>query len=465
MANKILIKRTGTQNRVPTTSDLDLAELAINTYDGRLFAKKTVAGNSSIVDLTENDEVTLSGDATGSGRTAITVTLSNTAVTAGSYGGKTGSGANTSITVPIVTVDSKGRVTSVTTTTYSAGADSGVGTIAAQNANNVSISGGTIDGTAIGGTTASSGKFTTLEATGDATVSGSLAVTGNLTVQGTVTTVNSTTVTIVDKNLELASNAANKAAASGGGLTVKLGSDGAATINYISSTDSWDLNQNTNVTGTLGVSGTATAGNLSTAGTLLAGASTLGATTATSLNSTPIGATTASTGAFTSLTTSANLAVTGHASISESLTVKDLFITGTTSLSSVSTNAVAATQVVYGGTGGAFKGESDFTYNETTNTLSAGNLSLVSNATVGGALGVTGTTTLSNTLDVTGAAEFAAAVKLTSTTGITLGTYTTGAFNLAGGASIAGNLQVQGPIYKGGYEVLNNMDTIDGGTF
>jgi hypothetical protein len=46
----------------------------------------------------------------------------------------------------------------------------GLGTIATQNANNVSISGGTINGTAIGGTTRAAGNFTTLDANGNVTL-------------------------------------------------------------------------------------------------------------------------------------------------------------------------------------------------------------------------------------------------------------------------------------------------------
>lgn len=41
-----------------------------------------------------------------------------------------------------------------------------LGTISSQNADNVAITGGTIDNTPIGNTTTSSGKFTTLNATG-----------------------------------------------------------------------------------------------------------------------------------------------------------------------------------------------------------------------------------------------------------------------------------------------------------
>jgi len=61
--------------------------------------------------LTGNQSITISGDATGSGTTAITLTLANTAVTPGSYGSTT--------LVPVVTVDSKGRITSVTTAAIS----------------------------------------------------------------------------------------------------------------------------------------------------------------------------------------------------------------------------------------------------------------------------------------------------------------------------------------------------------
>jgi hypothetical protein len=61
--------------------------------------------------VTGNQSVTISGDATGSGTTSIELTLANTAVTPGIYGSST--------LVPVVTVDSKGRITSVSTASIS----------------------------------------------------------------------------------------------------------------------------------------------------------------------------------------------------------------------------------------------------------------------------------------------------------------------------------------------------------
>lgn len=51
MANKVLVKRSAVPGKVPTTSDLDLGELGVNTYDGKLYIKKD-AGTPTIIDLT-----------------------------------------------------------------------------------------------------------------------------------------------------------------------------------------------------------------------------------------------------------------------------------------------------------------------------------------------------------------------------------------------------------------------------
>jgi hypothetical protein len=72
------------------------------------WVRSYVAGLSY---LTGNQSISVSGDATGSGTTAISLTLANSGVTAGTYGSTT--------LVPVVTVDAKGRVTNVTTAAIS----------------------------------------------------------------------------------------------------------------------------------------------------------------------------------------------------------------------------------------------------------------------------------------------------------------------------------------------------------
>ena len=48
MAQTIKLKRSATAGNVPTTSDLALGELAMNTTDGALYMKKSVSGTESI---------------------------------------------------------------------------------------------------------------------------------------------------------------------------------------------------------------------------------------------------------------------------------------------------------------------------------------------------------------------------------------------------------------------------------
>ena len=81
---------------------------------------------------------------------------------------------------------------------------------------------------------------------------GNVTVGGDLTVNGTMTAVNSTVVTIADKNITLGAGAANASAANGAGITV----DGAgATITYVSSSDKWALNKGLTVAGDLSITG------------------------------------------------------------------------------------------------------------------------------------------------------------------------------------------------------------------
>ncbi|MCP4928830.1 MAG: hypothetical protein GY918_07220, partial [Gammaproteobacteria bacterium] len=51
MANTITLRRSAVANHVPTTGQLALGELALNTYDGKLFTKVEQNGSASIVEL------------------------------------------------------------------------------------------------------------------------------------------------------------------------------------------------------------------------------------------------------------------------------------------------------------------------------------------------------------------------------------------------------------------------------
>ena len=80
---------------------------------------------------------------------------------------------------------------------------------------NLSLNGNTV--------TTSSGNLTIDSAGGTTTIADNTIISGNLTVNGTQTVVNSTTVSVDDKNLELGTGAADDAAANGGGITIVSG--------------------------------------------------------------------------------------------------------------------------------------------------------------------------------------------------------------------------------------------------
>lgn len=77
---------------------------------------------------------------------------------------------------------------------------------------------------------------------GNATFSHDLTVSGDLTVNGTTTTLNSTTLQVDDKNIELGTVATpTDTTADGGGITLKGATD--KTLTWVNSTDSWTSNQ------------------------------------------------------------------------------------------------------------------------------------------------------------------------------------------------------------------------------
>lgn len=89
MANTVKLKRSAVQGKVPTTGDLSLGELALNTNDGVLFFKRDVSGSESVVKV-----------ATTTNLLSYTrVTSNTTAVSRQSYIADT-SGGTFTITLP-----------------------------------------------------------------------------------------------------------------------------------------------------------------------------------------------------------------------------------------------------------------------------------------------------------------------------------------------------------------------------
>tara|TARA_R110002012_G_scaffold22056_2_gene77005 strand:+ start:5714 stop:7900 length:2187 start_codon:yes stop_codon:yes gene_type:complete len=73
-----------------------------------------------------------------------------------------------------------------------------------------------------------------------------ITIPGNLTVSGTTTTIDTTTLVVEDKNIEMgAVTTPTDVTADGGGITLKGATD--KTINWVNSTDAWTLSEHVNI--------------------------------------------------------------------------------------------------------------------------------------------------------------------------------------------------------------------------
>jgi hypothetical protein len=102
------------------------------------------------------------------------------------------------------------------------------------------ITGTTLPATLTSSSLTSVGTLTSLN------VSGAVVVTGDLTVNGTTTTINSTTLAVDDKNIELGSiTSPTDTSANGGGITLKGATD--KTLNWVQSTTAWTSSEDFNL--------------------------------------------------------------------------------------------------------------------------------------------------------------------------------------------------------------------------
>jgi hypothetical protein len=89
----------------------------------------------------------------------------------------------------------------------------------------------------------------TIDPSAHGNATGKVIILGDLQVDGTTTTINSTTLEVDDKNIELSKGSANKAASDGAGISIDLGTDGEANLTYGATDDIFNLNKGLNIAG------------------------------------------------------------------------------------------------------------------------------------------------------------------------------------------------------------------------
>jgi hypothetical protein len=260
MSNVLRIKRRATGGTgAPTT--LKNAELAFNEVDNVLYygtgtdlngdANTVISIGGSGAFTTLSGTQTISGNKTFSGTVALGSGASATTATQGD---------NSTAVATTAYVDT---AVGAVSTTFDIAADSGTTQTVTTGSDTITFTGGTGISTNVGGTdtititndgvvslAGTSNEIEVSGATGsvtiglpsDVTIGNNLTVTGDLIVNGSTTTVNSTTLSVDDKNIELGSTASpSDATADGGGITLKGTTD--KTFNWVDATDSWTASE------------------------------------------------------------------------------------------------------------------------------------------------------------------------------------------------------------------------------
>lgn len=196
-----------THSGIAATYDDTAGTLAFNVDDFTLTLAGDLSGSATVTNLGDAtltatiapNSVALGTDTTGNYMTDVSagtgISISHTA----------GEGSTATIT--------NSGVTSISGTTNKIVADASTGAVTLTLPDDVSI-------------------------VQDATVGRNLTVAGNLTVNGDTVTVNTSTLVVEDKNIQLANTASpSDSSADGGGITL-LGTSN-KTFNWVNSTDSW----------------------------------------------------------------------------------------------------------------------------------------------------------------------------------------------------------------------------------
>jgi hypothetical protein len=208
-------------------TSLNITNSGISTFSGALDvnADADISGKLTVANINASGVTTSTGGFVGALTGNVTGNVTGN-LTGGHTGDVTGninsSGISTFATVSAANINASGIVTAAQFVTGASGAAIGINTNTISGPATI-----TIDPAAVGDNT------------------GTVVIKGDLQVDGTTTTINSTTMTVDDLNITLASGAANASAANGAGITV----DGAnATFTYASTGDKWVSNKDVEAT-------------------------------------------------------------------------------------------------------------------------------------------------------------------------------------------------------------------------
>ena len=281
-----------------------------------------------------------------------TFSITNTGVTAATYGSASA--------VPVFAVNAQGQITSVTSTSIAISNTqvSGLGTMSTQNANSVAITGGSINGTTIGASTAAAITGTTITATSSFSGSGSgltgtasgLSIGGNAATATSATSAGSVTNSATFNNS--GSGAASGTTFNGSAAqTISYNTIGAPSTTGTGASGTWGISISGNAaTVTNGVYTTGSYSNpswiTSILGSIVSGA-VASATTATNIAGGSAGAIAYNSGS--GATTFLNLGTTNYV-LTAGSTAPQYVAQSTLSVGSAST-ATTATNLASGGAG------------------------------------------------------------------------------------------------------------------